>query len=108
MTEKQDRLRLQEQIRRTQHKVVDALESIVDRLSTQPAPARSLAAERRQVANLLGACSSAPSGPAAARIAASASPCNACACIPLLDAGPLAGLLQGRKRPRQPRASAVP
>src|SRR5471032_464445 len=51
MTDKQDRLRLQEQIRRTQHKVVDALEGIVDRLSPQPAPARSLAAERRQIAN---------------------------------------------------------
>jgi hypothetical protein len=109
MTDKQDRLRLQEQIRRTQHKVVDALEGIVDRLSPQPAPARSLAAERRQIANLLGAWQF-----CAKRACRRAHCClgepTECLriCMPVLDAGPLAGLLQRRKRPRRPRASAVP
>jgi len=102
MNDKQDRLRLQEKIRRTQHKMVDVAESIVDRLAAETLPAPSRAAERRQVANLLGAAQF------CARRACRRAHCclgepTECLriCLPLLDAGPLADILQRRKRPRR-------
>ena len=101
-TDTQDRLRLQEKIRRTQHKVIDALERIVDALAPEPAPARSRAAERRQVANLLGAAQF-----CAKRACRRAHCClgEPAECLriglPLLDGGRLAGLLQTRQRARR-------
>ncbi len=102
MNDKQDRLAQQEKMRRTQHKLVDALEMIVDRLAAGVAPKLSLAAERRQVANLLGAAQF------CARRACRRAQCclgepAECLriCMPLLDGGRLAGLLARRRAPRR-------
>jgi hypothetical protein len=109
LTDKQARLLLQEKIRRTQHKMVDAIETIVDTLAaeTAPPPAPSRTAERRQIANLLGT-----SHFCAKRACRRARCClgEPTECLrvvmPLLDGGRLAGLLARRKRPRRVATTA--
>jgi hypothetical protein len=102
MNDQQDRLRLQEKIRRTQHKMVDALEAIVDALAPEPTPAPSRAAERRQLANGLGAWQF-----CAKRACGRAQCCRGepAECLriglPLLEGSRLASLLQRRRRPRR-------
>ena len=102
MTDTQDRQLLLEKIRRTQHKIVDVIEGIVDALTPQAAPARSRAAERRQLANLLGAAQF-----CARRACRRAHGClgEPAECLrivlPLLDAGRLDDALARRKRARR-------
>jgi hypothetical protein len=108
MTDKQDRLRLQEKIRRTQHKMVDALEAIVDTLAAEPAPARSRAAERRQLANLLGAWQFCAKRACRRAHGCLGEPADCLrSCLPLLDGDRLAGLVQRRQRPRQRHVARV-
>ncbi len=102
-TDTQHRLRLQKKIRRTERKVVAALERIVDRLIPEPPPPCSRTAERRQVANVIGASQF------CARSACRRAHCclgEPAQCLrlalPLLDAGRLAGLLPSRQRRRHP------
>lgn len=79
-TDTQHRLRLQKKIRRTERKVVAALERIVDRLIPEPPPpARSRTAERRQVANVIGASQFCARSACRRAHAAWASRRNACA-----------------------------
>ena len=99
MTDAQDRLLLQEKIHRTQHKMVDAIERIVDSLTPAPPPPRALAAERRQVANLVGAPKFCARRACRRTHCCQGEPAECLSVVlPLLDADRLAGLLPRRKR----------
>jgi hypothetical protein len=101
-TDKQARLLLREKLRRTQHKMADVIEGVVDTLAPEAKPAPSRAAERPQIADLLGT----------SRFCARRACRRAQACLgeptqclrvlmPVLDGGRLAGLLARRQRRRR-------
>ena len=107
-SDKQTRLLLRETIRRAQQTMADVVEGVVDTLAAEAKPALSRAAERRQIANLLGT-----SQFCARRACRRAQAClgEPTECLrvvmPLLDDGRLAGLLARRQRTRRGARRAV-
>ena len=55
LSDNEHRRLLQDKIRRTQHKMLDVLEGVVDAVTPKPEPPLARVAERRQIANILGA-----------------------------------------------------